>query len=310
MLSADIVLQVLWTSVANASYQALYAIAFALVLKVTKIWNFTQPALVGVAFYATYAAIILAELPVWIGVALGFIPTIALAVGIERYAFQVLRARRSDTIAFFIFSLIFAEFAVFFLTLLFTTAPVFMLPDMMSPLRIVSGVVVSDWDVIAIALTLALVVGLFAFMQLTRFGQYLIAVANNPELAEVYGVNKARVYQLTMALAAILVAAGTALAGSKLAFFPELPMHLMVYAVAATILGGIGNIFAAGIAAVAISLLQGFSVLAFDSRWQPLIVFGILFVAILFFPKGVRWPERRIARAGPVAATVARPKAA
>ena len=51
MLSPDIVLQVLWTSMANASYQAVLAVAFALVLKVVQIWNFTQPALMGVAFY-------------------------------------------------------------------------------------------------------------------------------------------------------------------------------------------------------------------------------------------------------------------
>jgi branched-subunit amino acid ABC-type transport system permease component len=81
-------------------------------------------------------------------------------------------------------------------------------------------------------------------------------------------------------------------------------MHLMVYAVAATILGGIGNVFAAGIAAVAISMLQQFSVLFLESRWQPLIVFGILFVAIVFFPKGVRWPAKRISR-GPSAVSTA-----
>ena len=92
----------------------------------------------------------------------------------------------------------------------------------------------------------------------------------------------------------------TYLAGTKLAFFPELPVHLMVFAVAATILGGIGNVFAAGIAAVFISVLQQASVLVIEARWQPLIVFGILFAAILFFPKGVRWKAKRISR-GPAA---------
>jgi len=143
---------------------------------------------------------------------------------------------------------------------------------------------------------------LWVFLRFTRFGQYLIAVANNAELAEVYGIEKARCYQLTMAIAAILVVGATYLAGTKLAFFPELPVHLMVFSVAATILGGIGKVFAAGVAAVFISVLQQSSVLIVESRWQPLIVFGILFAAILFFPQGVRWKVPRVSR-GPSVVT-------
>jgi len=303
MLSIEILLQVLWTSIANASYQVLWAIAFALVLKVTKIWNFTQPALVGVAVYTMFAAIMIAGLPVPVGIALGVVPTVLMAIGIERFAFQTLRQRKSEAISFFIFTLIFAEFIVFFLTLLFTTAPVFMMPDMMFGLHIANGVVISNWDLIAFAVTIATVAALWVFLHFTRYGTYLIAVANNPDLAEVYGVDKAATYRLTMVLAALLVVVGAALAGSKLAFFPELPVHFMVFAVAATILGGIGNVFSAGVAAVFISVLQQASVCVVDSRWQPLIVFGILFVAILFFPSGVRLPQRRVSRAVVVAPT-------
>jgi branched-chain amino acid transport system permease protein len=308
MLSPDILLQVLWTSVANASYQAVLAVAFALVLKVVQVWNFTQPALMGVAFYTMYALVSWFGVPVAAAVPISLIPVVGLAIGLERFAFQTLRDRQSETLSFFIFSLIFAEFVVFLLTLIFTTAPTFMLSNMMSPIRLVGGVVVSDWDLIAIVVASGLILALWLFLRLTRQGQYLIAVANNADLAEVYGINKSRCYQLTMAIAGILVVGATYLAGTKLAFFPELPVHLMVFSVAATILGGIGNVFAAAIAAVFISVLQQASVLVVEARWQPLIVFGILFAVILFFPKGVRWKERRLVRGA--SAVPARSKAA
>lgn len=300
MFSADILLQVLWTSIANASYQVLLALAFAFVLKVTKVWNFTQPALMGVAFYAMYIMVILLGVPVILAVVLALVPVIALAVGTERYAFETLRQRKSETITFFIFSLIFAEFVVFLLTLAFTTAPTFMLPDMISPIKIVGGIVIADWDIQALVVMTVTSAAFWLFLTRSRIGQYLIAVSNNPELAEVYGIDRKRCYELSMLIAGILVVIATYLAGGKLAFFPEMPMHLMVYAVAATILGGIGNIFAAGFAAIVISVMQQGSVLFIESRWQPLIVFGVLFVAILFFPKGLRWPARRISR-GPSA---------
>lgn len=295
MIDGGILLQVLWTSLATASFQVLLTIAFALVLKVTKIWNFTQPALMGVAFYAMYVAINRWGAPPWAAVAFSALVTTALGLLIECVAFQTLRARGSESITFFIFTLIFAQFVIYLLTLAFTTEPVFMLANMMSPVSLVGGVVVSDWDLRSIAITVALTAALLAFLRFTRTGQYMIAVADNADLAEVYGISKAQSYALAMAIAAIFITAAMYVFGSKLAVYPELTLHIMIFAVVSTILGGIDRVFAAAAAAVGINLLQQLSVLVMDSRWQPLIVFSILFIAIIFFPRGIRLPARRVA---------------
>lgn len=289
MMDLPIILQVLWTSIASASFQVLFTVAFALVLKVTKIWNFTQPALMGIAFYAMYVGIKDLHWPPVAALGIALLVTAAVGFGVERLAFDTLRRRQSEPLAFFIFTLVFAEFAIFTLTLVFTTEPVFMLPNMMSPVRLVGDIVVSDWDVTAIAVTAVMVAALWAWLRWTRWGQFVIAVSDNADLAEVYGIGKQQCYRLAMLIAAGFVAVAMYLFGTKLAFYPELALHVMTFAVAATILGGIGNIFGAATAAVAISILQQMSVLILDSRWQPLIVFGILFLAILFFPQGVRW---------------------
>lgn len=306
MLSADVVPQILWTSVASSSYQILLTIAFALVLKVIKIWNFTQPALMGVAFYVMYTSNMTWGLPIVFGILLSLGAVCALAAAVERYAFKTLRDRESDSIAFFIFTLIFASFVTFLLSLVYTTQPRFMLANMMSPVRIVGGVVVSDWDIASLGIAAVLAGALWFFLRFTRFGQQVIAVADNPDLAELYGVDRARIYMLTMLIAAVLITAATYIFGTKLTLYPSLPNFLMIHAIAATILGG-GGIFAAGLAAIAISVLQQVSVLFVEARWQPLVVFGILFLAIICFPKGLRWPARRIARSAP---SVAAAKAA
>ena len=54
MLDATIILQILWTSLATSSYYVLFAVAFALVLKVTGLFNFAQAAIMTVAFYTAY----------------------------------------------------------------------------------------------------------------------------------------------------------------------------------------------------------------------------------------------------------------
>lgn len=295
MIDGSILLQVLWTSLASASFQVLLTIAFALILKVTKIWNFTQPALMGVAFYTLFVAINWLGLPVPLAILVAFAVTALLGLSIERYAFHTLRERGSESITFFIFTLIFAQFVIYLLTLVFTTEPVFMFANMMSPTTIVGGVVVSAWDVSAILIATVLTIALHLFLRYTRAGQYMIAVADNADLAEAYGISKRRSYALAMVIAALFVTAAMYVFGSKLAVFPELALHMMIFAVVATILGGIDRVFAAAVAAVGINVLQQLSVLVIEARWQPLIVFSILFIAIIFFPRGIRLPARRVA---------------
>ena len=295
MFDRGILLQVLWTSLATASFQVLLTIAFALVLNVTKIWNFTQPAMMGVAFYAMYVAINWLGAPLPVAVLIAFLATAALGMVIERLAFATLRARGSEPITFFIFTLIFAQFVIYVLTLAFTTEPVFMLANMVSPTMLIGDVVVSTWDLHSILIAAALTFALLLFLRFTRTGQYMIAVADNADLAEVYGISRAQSYVLAMLIAALFITAAMYVFGSKLAVYPELTLHMMIFAVVATILGGIDRVFAAAVAALGINLLQQLSVLVMDSRWQPLIVFSILFVAIVFFPRGIRLPARRVA---------------
>jgi branched-chain amino acid transport system permease protein len=295
MFDRGILLQVLWTSLATASFQVLLTLAFALVLKVTKIWNFTQPAMMGVAFYAMYVAINWLGAPLPIAVMIAFLTTAAFGLVIERLAFATLRARGSEPITFFIFTLIFAQFVIYVLTLAFTTEPVFMLANMVSPTVLVGDVVVSTWDLHSILIAAALTLALLLFLRFTRAGQYMIAVADNADLAEVYGISRAQSYVLAMLIAALFITAAMYVFGSKLAVYPELTLHMMIFAVVATILGGIDRVFAAAVAALGINVLQQLSVLVMDSRWQPLIVFSILFVAIVFFPRGIRLPARRVA---------------
>lgn len=295
MFDRHVLLQVLWTSIASASFQVLLTIAFALVLKVTKIWNFTQPALMGVAFYTMFVAINWLGMPLPIAILIGFLATAALGLVIEHAAFSTLRARGSESITYFIFTLILAQFVIYVLTLVFTTEPVFMLAHMMSPTWLVGGVVVSVWDIRSILIAAALTIALHLFLRFTRAGQYMIAVADNADLAEVYGISKRQSYALAMLIATLFVTAAMYVFGSKLAVYPELTLHMMIFAVVATILGGIDRVFAAAAAALGINVLQQLSVLVVDSRWQPLIVYSILFIAIVFFPRGIRLPARRVA---------------
>ncbi|WP_204350594.1 hypothetical protein, partial [Serratia marcescens] len=60
------------------------------------------------------------------------------------------------------------------------------------PVTLVGNVAVSAWDVPAVAAMAASVAVLFGFLRFARIGQFMVAVADNPDLAELYGIGKER----------------------------------------------------------------------------------------------------------------------
>ena len=67
MFDVAVVSQILWTSFATSSYFVLFAVAFALVLKVNKVFNFAQAGVMTCGFYAAYVAVRLLEWPGFAG---------------------------------------------------------------------------------------------------------------------------------------------------------------------------------------------------------------------------------------------------
>jgi len=309
MIDTAILLQILWTGIAMSSYFVLLTIAFALTLKVEKLWNFAQAGLMGIAFFTMFTTVNTLGLPGWAGLAIGIAVTMAAAIALETGAIAVLRARHSSGLTFFIFTLVFSQLAAYVLTFLFGTEPETIYPSVMSPVRIVSGIAVSNWDLQAIATTVLMVAALWGFLRHTRDGQFMIAVSDNAKLAEIYGISAKRAYVLSGAIAAAFLTVGIYLYGSRAGVTPDVPLVLVLTSVIATLLGGLGRVFAAGAAAVFLGLLQSFSILVIPSKWQAMLLYGVLFGALILFPRGIPgWRPRRVQP--PSAPAVASPRPA
>src|SRR5262249_60089443 len=124
----------------------------------------------------------------------------------------------------------------------------------------------------------------------------VVGVADNRDLAELYGINKSQIFLVGMLIAGAFVALGMFLYGTRAQVLPQTGLSLMVFAVAATIIGGIGNIAGAAIAAVILGVIQNASILVISSEWQGFLLYIFLFLAIVFFPNAlrIRAPRSRV----------------
>ena len=223
-LSLDLLAQLAWTGFASSSSYCLFALAFALVLKVNRIWNFGQAGLMIVAYFSMYVAFPHFGLPPLAGAAIGVATTIAASIALERWGFGVLRKRNSSVLTFFIFTISFAQCLIYTGELVFGTDPKTLFPSIVSPVNFVGPIVVSQWDLIALSTAFLTVASLWIFLRHTREGKSLMAVWDEPDLAEMYGISKDRAYAVAMAAAAVLLTAGMYLMGTKSAMYPATPM--------------------------------------------------------------------------------------
>lgn len=293
MLNATILLQILWTSLATSSYYVLFAVAFALVLKVTRIFNFAQAAIMTVAFYSAFVTVQWLEWPAWAAFVVMMAITLAASFALERIGFEALRKRGVSVMFVFVFTFMVSEFVAYLAMLAFGTWPQTIFPTIFWPVTLVGNIAVSAWDLPAIGATLVMLALLFGFMRFTRIGQFMVGVADNTDLAELYGVNKRQIFLVTVLMAGALVAVGMFLYGTRAQVLPQTGLSLMLFAIAATIIGGIGNLAGAAIAAVILGVIQNSSILVIPSEWQGLLLYVFLFLAIVFFPNGLRMPRRR-----------------
>src|SRR3954464_4100096 len=106
MTDPIILLQILWTGAVTASSYVLLTVAFSLTQKVTGLWNFAQAGTMGIAFYAMLFILNDLAQPLFIALPVAAALAAAAGIAIEAWGLDVLRARGSGNLTYFIFTLV------------------------------------------------------------------------------------------------------------------------------------------------------------------------------------------------------------
>jgi branched-subunit amino acid ABC-type transport system permease component len=121
----------------------------------------------------------------------------------------------------------------------------------------------------------------------TQLGRAMRAISDDPELAEVRGIERGRTVDWTWAISGVL----TALAGVMIALDgivdPSIGMNYLVSVFAAAVIGGIGNPFGAVAGGLVIGLVEEASALAVSTTYRQGVSFVVLVLVLLIRPQGL-----------------------
>jgi branched-chain amino acid transport system permease protein len=127
---------------------------------------------------------------------------------------------------------------------------------------------------------------LYLLMMRTRFGQALRATIQHREAARLVGIDTDRVagygFGLGLATAAI---GGTALALDS-TIYPSLHWHWIGPLMAIIVVGGLGSVPGAAIAAMVLGMLLSLLQIPLGTTWAQTVFYVALFATLAFRPQG------------------------
>src|SRR5689334_9305737 len=127
---------------------------------------------------------------------------------------------------------------------------------------------------------------LWLLMRKTRFGVLVRAATQDREMVGALGVNQALLFTGALFLGAALAGLGGALQTPKLAANPQMDISVIAEAFVVTVVGGMGSVPGAFLAALLIAELQAFGILVFP-KVTLVLVFLLMALVLVARPWGL-----------------------
>jgi branched-chain amino acid transport system permease protein len=291
------------TGLAQGAIIALFALGYTLVYGVLRLINFAHS---EVFMIGTFACLI-----VWgwfgldqnsappsfggmllymvIGLAVAIVASGLTALVVELVAYRPLRQRNAPPLAFLI-TAIGASLAISEIIGVATHRNQRGVPPVISARTVITigDTHITNLQILIVVLALVMMFALDRFINGTRLGRGIRAVAQSPDSAALMGVNKSRVISLVFLLGGLMAGIAAVMYDLKIGVTRyDAGFMLGIDAFTAAVLGGIGNLRGALVGGFLLGVLQNYAAGLFGSEWLHAAAFVLLVLILLFRPTGL-----------------------
>jgi branched-chain amino acid transport system permease protein len=291
-------IQVVINGIAIGAVYALFGVGFALVFGVLGALNmayamvFAWSALLGV-----YALQWFGSSSIVLALVVGASAGAALNLVVEAVAFRPLRWRGTySSLTPFISSL--GAFIIMkSVALNVTNGNSKRYPFDIFPFHLyqVGRVAVTSLTVFTVGVAVAMMLILHLTLRYTRFGKSIRAVADNPGVSQLLGIRP----EWSFAYASLIGGAVAGVAGVLIGVTygqvsGDMGDTFLLKALIVVVVGGVGSLGGALLAAVLVGLIESFTAFYWTSAWQDIVLFAILLGVLLVRPSGLFGREERL----------------
>jgi branched-chain amino acid transport system permease protein len=273
-------------------FYALMAVGLAMIFGVLKVVNFAHGEFYMVGAYTYVLVSLKLGVSPWIALPLAAVAGAALGWVVERLLMRPLYAGYGS------WSIMKDEYAVvvtFGLSLLLINLVDKIVgpypyrgPTLIDTSRFSVGpVMLNGQKLIAAGLAIALLVGLALFIKRSLWGRQIQAVAQNRLGASLAGIDATRTTSLIFAISGLLAALAGALLAPLINPSPDVGAFPAIKSYVIVVLGGMGSIWGAMIAALLLGVLEAFFAVYVSYDYRDAFGLLILILVLLFRPQGL-----------------------
>jgi branched-chain amino acid transport system permease protein len=283
-MNSQLIIQTTANAIAASGMYALIAVGLTLAFGVMQMANLAHGHFFMVSAYTVYALYALAGWPFWWAVAAAVVVGGVLGFIVERAIFRPLQGDVvSGFIAtmglMFVFEVLVGEIWGWGLS-----------KPIPSPyMRAVSfmGASVAFQRVLLIPFAVVSIGGLMFFMRYFRLGRALRAVAQDPEAVALQGININKMTALAMSIAGGYAGLAGGLMSTIYAVTPSLGGHLILPALIVVVVGGMGSIGGATLAAVLFGFVITFVTTLVDGVTAVMVSVTVMAIVLAIKPQGL-----------------------
>ena len=281
----DLIINIIIGGLINGSTFALLAIGFSLIFGVARIVNFAHTAFYMVAAYCIYVVTQLMGLqPIW-----GMVAAIILVtlLGMVSYKFLINPIREHEgavLIATIALAMIFQEV----MSLIFT-GTYLSVPSLIGGYFKLLGVKVFYQQLLTFCAALLIMAVLWVFLMRTNVGLAIRSTAQDREVANLMGINEARVAMITMGLSVALAGFTGAIIVPLTVLEPQMWTPPLIMMMAVVVLGGLGSLKGSFIGAYILGFAEALVVFLapMGAYLKGPVALSIMILVLLVRPEGL-----------------------
>lgn len=279
--------QLLTNGLIAGSIYSLVALGFALIYQSVRFFHFAHGAVYAFGAYFAYLFSVQLGVDRVVAFPLACIATMVLGVGLEVMVYKPMRKRKATDLTLLIASLGLYVVLQNVISMVWGDDTKTMRTGQVVEGHEVLDARITDVQIMIIVTSVVLITLLSLIMTQTKFGKTLRALANDPELARLSGINSDRYMMYAFAIGSFLAAVASIMISFDTDMTPTMGFNALVKGVIVVIIGGMGSLPGAALGGLFLGLAENLGVYWLPSKWQDTIAFVILILFLLFRPYGI-----------------------
>ena len=272
---------------------SLVAVGFALVYNTTKLFHLVAAALYVFAAFMFYSFAVLLEVPLWVAAVVAIFLTMGLSLLTDVSVYRPLKKRHASGNVAMIASIGMMTVIVNVLAL-FYGKEAKVIDNQTHQVFSMGNVLLTTpqmWQLVVGGCVLLI---FLLFLGRSNLGVRLKALSADSVLYETLGYDINRTRTWVFLFSGAFIALGSCLTVYDVGMDLNMGMNVLINAMVAMIIGGVGRLGACVIGGLSLGLLQSLTVYLFSANWQSAVTFLLLLLLLLLRPQGIAGYKQRV----------------